>query len=157
MILTCLIGCALFSMTACSETGTNSGKTSVLDNLTDENLYSVSIESYDEETSNTIHIEIDFYDETLRRGIRPDSTSETVNLTDTQCTELRKYIAQYSHTVKEKEQEYWPQTSEYPEMYVLFSYDICFDDNGHYEDYKESGALCYPDGWNEFIEYLLAY
>ena len=150
IVLTCLVGLTLFSITACSEKNE-------LDNLTDENVFSVSIESFDEENANTTYIEIYFYDGTLRRRTMPGSTSEEIVLTETQCKELRKYIAEYSHTVKEKEQEYWPQTSEYPEMLILFSYEICFDDNGHYKDYKESGALCYPDGWNDFIEYLLTY
>lgn len=76
--------------------------------------------------------------------------NETIELNEEQSDELRQLILQYSQTVKEKEDEYWPHTSEYPDMLVLFDFDM----RGGEKQYKADGALCYPDGWGEFIEDL---
>lgn len=76
--------------------------------------------------------------------------NETIKLNEEQSDELRQLILQYSQTVKEKEDEYWPHTSEYPDMLVLFNFDM----RGEEKQYKADGALCYPDGWEEFIEDL---
>lgn len=76
--------------------------------------------------------------------------NETIKLNEEQSDELRQLILQYSQTIKEKEDEYWPHTSEYPDMLVLFYFDM----RGEKKQYKADGALCYPDGWEEFIEDL---
>ena len=42
-------------------------------------------------------------------------------------------------------------------MNVLFEYDITFGDSENYKEYSADGALCYPDGWSEFIKTLMEY
>ncbi len=76
--------------------------------------------------------------------------NETIKLNEEQSDELRQLILQFSQTVKEQEDEYWPHTSEYPDMLVLFNFDM----RGGEKRYRADGALCYPDGWEEFIEAL---
>lgn len=76
--------------------------------------------------------------------------AEEFALSEEQSNELRELILQYSQTVKEQEDEYWPNTSEYPDMLVLFRFDMRSEE----KQYKTDGALCYPDGWEEFIEEL---
>ena len=73
-------------------------------------------------------------------------------LTDDKMIAFLNELADYSPTVQKKEYDYWPHTDEYPEMYVLFDYNILFDNK--YE-YKMDGAECYPDGWDEFIKKIV--
>lgn len=102
------------------------------------------LESRDEEiTEKTEDISIQMY---------PGDTNAVINgeeyaLSEEQCSELRELILEYSQRVKEKEDEYWPHTEEYPDMFRLFTFDMWGED----KRYKEDGALCYPDGWEEFI------
>ena len=35
--------------------------------------------------------------------------------------------------------------------------DITFGDSENYKEYSADGALCYPDGWSEFIKTLMEY
>lgn len=72
-------------------------------------------------------------------------------LSDDNANEFINEIVNYSPNVQEKEYDYWPHTEEYPEMLVLFRYDVTFE-NGY--RYRTDGALCYPDGWAEFVERL---
>lgn len=74
---------------------------------------------------------------------------EEFALSEEQGKELRELILQYSHTVKDKEDEYWPDSDEYPDMLVLFQFDVRGGEDN--KRYRASGALCYPDGWEEFI------
>lgn len=105
------------------------------------------LEYRDEETSDlTEDISIEMY---------PGDTTAVINkkeyaLSEEQCSKLREFILEYSGTVKEKENTYWPQTEEYPAMITLFKFEI----GGEDKRYKETGALCYPDGWEVFIENL---
>ena len=76
-----------------------------------------------------------------------DIDGETYELSDDRCNELQKLILEYSLRVKEQEDEYWPDTDEYPDMLVLFEFEM----NGEEKRYRDTGALCYPDGWEDFI------
>lgn len=105
------------------------------------------LEYRDEETADlTEDISIEMY---------PGDTTAVINkeeytLSEDQCSKLREFILEYSKTVKEKKDEYWPQTEEYPAMLILFKFEI----RGEDKRYKETGALCYPDGLEGFIENL---
>ena len=94
--------------------------------------------------------------DTSAEGIQFDlityATINGVELTEEQCQRLKEYVVEYTYKVKAKEKEYWPQTDEYPAMYGLFSYEIKF---GEDEEYSQTGALCYPDGWEEFLDMLI--
>lgn len=80
-----------------------------------------------------------------------DVNGEQLELNEEQCGKLRELIAQYALIVREQEYEYWPHTPEYPDMLTLFRFEIWGEEE---ERYKADGALCYPDGWEEFIEEL---
>ena len=54
----------------------------------------------------------------------------------------------YKPTIEKNRQDYWPHTSEYPEMLVLFSVEAYRTG----ENYEYDGALCKPDGYDEFFE-----
>lgn len=105
------------------------------------------LECRDEETADlTEDISIEMY---------PGDTTAVINkeeyeLSEEQCSKLREFILEYSGTVKENKNAYWPQTEEYPAMITLFKFEI----RGEDKRYKETGALCYPDGWEVFIENL---
>ena len=129
-----------------------------LDDLEADELLSLTLESnYLDEFENSIKVEIDFEKRTMIYGTRKefkDNNSKEVVLTEEQSQKLKKYIVEYTHNVKAKEKEYWPQTDEYPDMFTLFNYKIEFGDG---EVYRTSGALCYPDDWEIFIEKLTEY
>lgn len=129
-----------------------------LDDLTSDNLLYLELESnYIDEREESIKIKMNFENRTITSGTQKqfiaNEQKETV-LNEEQCQELKDYIVEYSHKVKAKEKEYWPQTDEYPDMYRLFDYKIEFEDG---EVYRTSGALCYPDDWEMFIEKLMGY
>lgn len=113
----------------------------------EEEILWFDLESRDEETAGlTEDISIELF---------PGDTKAVINreeyaLSEDQCDRLRKFILEYSGTVREKKNAYWPQTEEYPDMLVLFEFEI----GGEDKRYRENGALCYPDGWEEFIEDL---
>ena len=141
----------------------NKGKKKIA-GLTKDNLLTLSLESRNKDYSEEdILVEIDFVEKMLKTGTRrefmnyEDAMPKELVLTDEQCDELKEYIVDYSHKIKEKEDEYWPKTDEYPEMFVLFEYDITFGDSENYKEYSADGALCYPDGWSEFIKTLMEY
>ena len=54
----------------------------------------------------------------------------------------------YEPTIRKNLQNYWPHTPEYPDMLILFSVDTYRTG----ASYKYDGALCKPDGYDEFIE-----
>ena len=105
-----------------------------------------------------VRIRIDFEKGTICRGKEDefwgdDASPEVKDLTKEQCDELKELIIEYSSTVEKQEKEYWPQSDEYPEMMLLFEYELWLGE----QRYKQDGALCYPDGWSEFIETLMEY
>ena len=111
-----------------------------------EELCWVDLFSYNEEEETREDISLWLY---------PGEEEVTINgekyaLSEESGNELRELVLQYSQVVKEQEDEYWPHTSEYPDMLVLFKFDM----RGEEKQYKANGALCYPDGWEEFIEAL---
>ena len=128
-----------------------------LDDLKENNLLSLSLESNNSDNHDErIEIEVDFEKRTIiilgtRKEFSTDEQKE-VELTEEQCQRLKEYVVEYTYKVKAKEKEYWPQTDEYPAMYGLFSYEIKF---GEDEEYSQTGALCYPDGWEEFLDMLI--
>ncbi len=167
-----LFVCVLACLTGCTDTDGENGttidgssteagvRTKDLKNLTADNMIYVSIMSNNSDDSNQI-VQIDML---LDEGVMErdvwngtDTTSTEVILTEEQCQELREQIVEYSHTVQDKEKDYWPQEDEYPEMEILFMYEIWFGNDEYYEEYRQNGALCYPDGWDAFVENLLAY
>lgn len=167
-----LLVCALACLTGCTDTDGENGttidgssteagvRTKDLKNLTADNLFYVSIMSNNSDDSNqNVRIQISLDEGVIERDFWDgDNTKSTeVILKEEQCQELREQIVEYSHTVQEKEKDYWPQTDEYPAMMVLFEYEIWFGDDEYYEKYRQNGALCYPDGWDAFVEKLLAY
>lgn len=134
-----------------------------LDGLTADNLLYLTLESnYIDKIDKSIEIEIDFEKGTIISGTREefmkdDLSPKEVVLTEEQCQALKEYIVEYSHKVKAKEKEYWPQASEYPPMFILFRYEIRFGDSENYQEYKADGALCCPDKWDEFVKMLMEY
>lgn len=111
-----------------------------------EEIYWFAVFSYNEAGGTTDDISLWLY---------PGEERATINdvefaLNEETSNELRELIFQYSRTVKEQEDEYWPHTSEYPDMRTLFRFDMRSDE----KQYKATGALCYPDGWEEFIKEL---
>ena len=54
----------------------------------------------------------------------------------------------YEPIIEKDRQDYWPHTSEYPAMLVLFSVDTYRTG----ESYKCDGASCKPDGYDDFFE-----
>ena len=42
-------------------------------------------------------------------------------------------------------------------MFILFYYTIEYGEGENRNEYRQSGALCYPDDWDEFMEVLLKY
>lgn len=109
-----------------------------------EEIFWFDLQSRNEDTEKTEDISIDMY--------QPEDAQATLNgekyeLSVEQCNELRQLILEYSQTVKEQEDEYWPDTDEYPDMLVLFKFEM----TGEKKRYRASGALCYPDGWEEFV------
>ena len=134
-----------------------------LDDLTADNLLELRLRSSNVDNSDDdIIIEIDFEKRIMiagtRKEIRGDNSSaREVVLTKEQCQDLKEYIVEYSHKVKAKENEYWPQSYEYPPMFIKFYYNIKYGNGENYKEYIANGALCYPDGWDEFVNTLLEY
>lgn len=158
IIAVVLIGFIIFSGNG------KKSKKSELSGLTKDNLLTLSLESRNKENSDEdILVEIDFKENLLKAGKRSefmhyeDAMPKELTLTDEQCDELKKYVVDYSRKVEAQKEDYWPQTDEYPEMFIMFTYDIAFGDSDDYKEYRESGALCYPDGWSEFIKTLMEY
>lgn len=73
-------------------------------------------------------------------------TEREFELNEEQCERLKELILQYGSKVEEKSEYYWPNTDEYPDMRRLFCFEVWSEEI----IYKETGALCYPDGWEEF-------
>lgn len=134
-----------FFLTACGKK--ESGTTDVLQGMSEENILYLSIEIHDEETD--VEKQIDVYMDTQKLVINDMETA----LTAEQCRELRSLIYQYTYQVEVQKSDYWPQTEEYPDMRVLFCYRVWYGE----ERYSQSGALCYPDGWQQFIHTLEEY
>ncbi len=163
--LLCMTGCTIFNKhngTGGDNTGSTEKdeRTDDLETLTADNLFSLDIDSNSEENSEeNIRIVIYFDKGTICSGKATefwdddDTMPEVKSLTEEQIKELKEYVIEYSYKVQEKKDEYWPHYDEYPEMAVLFRYELWYGE----EKYKEDGALCYPDGWDEFIEALMAY
>ena len=108
-----------------------------------EEILWVDLMSYHEETDEREEISL-----WLEPGEgEADIDGEKYELSDDRCNELQKLILEYSLRVKEQEDEYWPDTDEYPDMLVLFEFEM----NGEEKRYRATGALCYPDGWEDFI------
>lgn len=161
-----LVGCSLFNIGKRGLPGEESSKKEAinirnpLENLTVENITYVNIDSRNEEDSEEdIRIEIDFEEGTICSGKAAefyddnDELPEAKSLTGQQLTELRELVKDYSYTVQAQEKEYWPDLEEYPELLILFEYEIEFGE----DRYASDGALCYPDGWDEFVEKLMEY
>ena len=133
-----------------------------LDGLSEENLLELTVTSNNIENSDErTQIFIDFEKGTIIVGNRIEyngkEPAKEVALTEEQCEELREYIVEYSSKVKSKEKEYWPHSYEYPPMFIKFYYVVRFGDSDNYKEYLETGALCYPDDWEEFVDTLLKY
>lgn len=128
-------------------TGCQSKKEKELQGISEENIWCLSVESFDEETSERKIIDVDIND----RKLVVDDMETT--LSEEQCKELQELIFTYSYQVLEQEYDYWPHTEEYPEMLVLFQYKVYYGE----EKYSADGALCYPDGWEEFLKTLEGY
>lgn len=102
----------------------------------EEGIYRISLR--DNETDD--EISIDFEKKTLAIN------DEVFELTDEQNDEILTYMTEFSIAVKDKEYDYWPHEDEYPEMFILFKYSV--------NHQRWNGALCYPDNWDEMIDYL---
>lgn len=156
-----LIGVAMFSMVGCSFKNKDKLADLNADNLNADNLNYVEIDTYEKDGDfwSVFGIVIDFDEGTMCYGHKSDLIDmidghpKVKELNEEQIKELKNYIIDYSYTVHDKEDDYWPDTDEYPDMRLLFEYDIRFGG----ERYKQDGALCYPDGWDEFIEFLREY
>ncbi|MCQ2531687.1 MAG: hypothetical protein MJ093_03165 [Saccharofermentans sp.] len=102
----------------------------------EEGIYSISLS--DNETNDSIRI--DFEEKTLTIN------DENYELTDEQNEEILTYMTDFSIAVKAKDDDYWPHSDEYPDMFVLFRYSV--------NHQRWDGALCYPDNWTEMLDYL---
>lgn len=143
IMATMLIGC--FALTGCSEKNTTNVDSELIDALQNSNPSSGTIASNEKNTrisffvmDGKIEVSGQYYGEEFETSLTDEKMETFVN-----------EIVNYSTTVQEKENDYWPHTDEYPEMYVLFEYTILFDNE---YKYRMDGAECYPDGWDEFIE-----
>lgn len=132
-----------------------------LDDLNEKNLLLLSLVSNNaEEHDEGVEIEVDFEKRTIISGTRKQfkaNEQKEVVLTDEQCQELKDYIVDYSNKVKTKEKEYWPQTDEYPDMFILFHYSVTYSEGETEKVYRTDGALCYPEDWEEFLAKLMEY
>ncbi|MCQ2527720.1 MAG: hypothetical protein MJ108_01220 [Saccharofermentans sp.] len=102
----------------------------------EEGIYSISLRDNDTDDE----ISIDFNKKTLTIN------GEKYTLTDEQSDDILIYMTEFSLAVEAKEYDYWPHSEEYPDMFVLFEYSV--------NHQRWDGALCYPDNWNEMIDYL---
>ncbi len=78
-------------------------------------------------------------------------------LTKNQFDRISDLIKQYNSTVIDESENYWPHTSEYPAMLVLFEYRIDFRESnfGELETIKYDGALRKPTGYDDFIDDII--
>lgn len=141
------IVCLVICMAFLGLTGCQSNKEKDLQGISEENIWCLSVESLDEETGERKMIDVDING----RKLVVDDMENT--LSEEQCKELQKLIFTYSYQVLEQEYDYWPHTEEYPEMSMLFCYIVYYGE----EKYSADGALCYPDGWEEFLKTLESY
>lgn len=89
--------------------------------------------------------------------IRLDLSTITINSTGyllepDQLAELTAYMENYNDIVRAGNDNYWPTTSEYPDLALLFRYEI----EGSTSEVF-SGAVSYPDSWNDMKDYLYGY
>lgn len=128
-----------------------------LQGISEENISYLFVISRNEETEKEKSIEVNIDERWMVINesdlFEKEPEEEKITLTEDQCQELRKLILDYSYQVHDKEHDYWPDTEEYPPMLVLFEYKVCYGE----ESYSDDGALCYPDGWEEFIKTLESY
>lgn len=68
---------------------------------------------------------------------------------------IQKIICDYCKVIERKKHDYWPSTDEYEAMFVLW--EVNFRNEDGLFSYRKSGALCYPDDWEEFLESIEAY
>lgn len=115
-----------------------------LENITEDNISKVYIRNLSSDTDQMSTYDIDLENAKL---VIDD---ENFDLTNEQCQEIRKLVLDYTYRVEEQKDDYWPKTEEYPDMKILFDYKIEYGE----ETYSMDGALCYPDGWDEFISAL---
>ena len=92
----------------------------------------------DNETGDRVYIDFENHTMTIN--------DEMYILSDEQNEEILEYMTEYTIAVKAKDDEYWPNTEEYPDMLILFDYRV--------NNQRWDGALCYPDNWAEMIDYL---
>lgn len=111
-----------------------------------QGITSASFSYYQEEKNNAESISIYFNDECDIAFI----DMEEYDLNEEQCEQLKELILQYAVKVEEKSEDYWPHTEEYPDMTILFAFEVWDEE----KTYREMGALCYPDGWDEFWQEL---
>lgn len=137
-----LIGC--FVLVGCGEKNATNVDSELVDALENSKLSCGTIASNEKNTR------ISFFVMDGKIDVSGEYCGESFEsiLTDEKMEKFMNEIVNYSTTVQEKENDYWPHTDEYPEMYVLFDYTILFDNE---YKYRMDGAECYPDGWDEFI------
>lgn len=115
-----------------------------LENISEDNIKTVYIKNLSSDTDQMSTYDIDLENAKLTIN------KENFDLTNEQCQEIRKLVLDYTYRVEEQKDDYWPKTEEYSDMKILFDYKIEYGE----ETYSMDGALCYPDGWDEFISAL---
>lgn len=152
LLLGMLIGCTILMGCGKEEQNTQVGEifneAKLSDALANAGIKSGSISSTEDDITIYFYVENDQLEITGQYG----RESFDCFLTDDKKEEFLNEIVDYSPTVQEKEYDYWPHTDEYPALLVLFKYNINFDNDYQYET---DGALCCPDGWNEFVNRLV--
>ena len=128
-------------------TGCDRGQHAKTTTITFENITGVDIEDYETKDSffidlkeNTIEYNGEIY------PVAPEKEQDLANV-----------IYAYTGLVFDDEAEYWPQTDEYPEMLILFHYNIYYDVDGNKDVLRVDGANCYPAGWDDMIKELKTY
>lgn len=112
--------------------------------FTKDNIMEIDIEDLDENE----FIYISFADSTI------EIEGQTYTLDEEKKQELMEYMYDYSRAVVDGKEKYWPDTDEYPDMKILFRYNIYYGTEDDFDVVKMDGANCYPDDWNETIRKL---
>lgn len=68
---------------------------------------------------------------------------------------LQQLICDYCKVIAKDEDRYWPNTEEYPAMLVLWDAEFRNEDSSFL--YTTSGALEFPENWDEFMLEIESY
>lgn len=142
--------------TVSPETGPLKDKTAALKQVSpaefaEDDIHFFSLLSYYEDTEEIEGITLFLYpgEEEARIVNSEEDYLDEIRLNEEQSDALKQLILEYSRIVQEQEDEYWPSdTEEASVMTMIFDFRMA----GEEKEYRADGGLCYPDGWEGFIE-----